>query len=1025
MTDLFIKRPVLACVVSFIILLLGLRAIVELELRQFPKMDNTVITINTFYPGANADLMQGYVTTPIEKAVASADGVDYITSRSVEGISSITAYIRLNYDPNVAMTDIMAKVSEVSNLLPKESNKPVILKSTGGESDLLYIGYSSKHMTNEQITDYLSRVIQPKLQTVPGVANAEILGGQTYAMRIGLDTGKMAAFHLSPQEVADALQRQNYQTAAGQVKGKYVLFSINAETNLADPSQFKEIVIKHLNGSLIRLKDVATVDYGAENYQSSVKFNGKNGVFVGIKATPSANPLSVINGVQQLLPEIELNYPPSLESRVVYDSTDYIRNSLHEVVRSIVEATLIVILVIFAFIGAIRAVLIPVATIPLSLIGVLSLMLAMGYSINLLTLLAMVIAIGLVVDDAIVVAENIYRHIEEGLSPRQAALLGAREITTPIISMTTTLAAVYAPIGFMTGLTGALFKEFAFTLSLSVILSGVIALTLSPMMCSKILSRSMMQQRLVVYIDSIFLRLRNAYTNKLQIVLNNRSIVTVFTIIMLIGCLTMALTTKTELAPDEDKSVLFMSLSAPKYANLDYTEKFTDQLTPIFQSIPETENFFVVNGESSVNHAMAGLILKPWNKRKLSQSKALDILQPKLRTLPGVSAVAFPLPSLPGNNGGLPVQFVLTSTEDYSVIHQTISKLQEAAKQSGLFMYTDVDLKFEKPTIELSIDANKAASMGIDMQNIGSALTLFLGGNYVNRFSIYGKSYQVIPQVLDADRYNPENLKDYYITTNDGSAVPLGSVVDIKINTQANELYHFQQLNAATLSGLMMPGKSITEGLQFLQTEAKKISPPGFNYDFGGQSRQVIKEGYTMIFTFLFALIIIYLVLAAQFESFRDPFIVMISVPLSMVGALVPLHIGLASLNIYTGIGLITLIGLISKHGILIVEFANQLQREGLTVREAAIKSASLRLRPILMTTVAMVLGVVPLIIATGAGSASRFNIGLVIATGMTIGTCFTLFIVPAMYTLLALKLSPEKTPTLLTAVENTQEAVG
>lgn len=1009
-TDLFIKRPVLACVVSLLILLFGLRALSSLELRQFPKMNNSIITITTSYPGASSDLMQGFITSPIEKSVASADGIDYLTSQSVEGLSTITAYIRLNYDPNVAMTDIMAKVSQVNNQLPKESEQPVIVKSTGGTTDLMYIGFSSTKMNNQQITDYLTRVVQPKLQTVAGVSKAEILGGQTYAMRVWLDTTKMAALHITPDDVAAALIKQNYQSAAGQTKGKFVLFNIQAKTNLEDPEQFNNIVIRTQNKSLIRIKDIGNVELGAENYDTSVKFNGKNGVFMGIQASPIANPLNVIDGIKAILPEVETNYPPSMEGKIVYDSTEYIRSSIHEVLRSIIEATIIVVLVIFVFIGAIQSVTIPVVTIPLSLIGVCSLMQAMGYSINLLTLLAMVIAIGLVVDDAIVVVENIYRHIEEGLSPFDAAIKGAREIAAPIISMTTTLAAVYAPIGFMTGLTGALFKEFAFTLAFAVILSGIFALTLSPMMCSKLLSSAMMEQRLVKYIDSTFEKIKYAYSQRLHTVLDNRFVAAIFAIIMLTGCLLIAMTTPTELAPDEDQSILFISITAPKYANIDYLEKFTNALTPIFASFPETSDYFAVNGATSVNTAFAGLILKPWDQRDKSQAKVLDELQPKLTTNAGLNVVAFPLPSLPGNASGLPVQFVITSTQDFVVIYQILEKLQEAAQKSGLFMFVDSDLKFEKPMLDLHIDKDKAASMGITMDNIGNSLALLLGGNYVNRFSVFGQSYKVIPQVFQVDRFNPNKLNDYYIATNTGDMVPLSSIIKMNVTTQANELYHFQQLNSATLSGMMMPGKSIPDGLDFLRNEAVKIFPAGFSYDYGGQSRQVIQEGNSMLYTFFFALVVIYLVLSAQFESFRDPFIILISVPLSIVGALLPLHLGLAKLNIYTGVGLVTLIGLISKHGILIVEFANQLQaQEGLSIRDAVMKSATLRLRPILMTTVAMVLGVLPLILASGAGAQSRYCIGLVIACGMTIGTCFTLFIVPTMYTYLAEKVEPEE----------------
>lgn len=1004
-TDIFIKRPVLACVVSLLILLFGLRAFTELELRQFPKMENTVISVTTSYPGASADLMQGFITTPIEKAIASANGIDYLTSQSAEQLSTIKAYIRLNYDPNVAMTDIMAKVSQVTNQLPKESNQPVILKATGSQTALMYIGYSSTKMSNPQITEFLSRVVQPNLQTVPGVANAEILGGFNYAMRIWLDTKKMASLQISPQDVAIALQKENFQSAAGQTKGRYILFNINAKTNLETPAQFENIIIKKQTDTLIRIKDVGKVELAAKTEDASVKFNGKVGVFLGIQATPTANPLDVINEVKKVLPKIAINYPPELQSKIVYDSTEYIRSSIREVRNSIIEATIIVILVIFAFIGAFQAVAIPVITIPLSLIGVCSLMYAMGYSINLMTLLAMVIAIGLVVDDAIVVVENIYRHIEEGLSPKEAALKGAREITTPIISMTTTLAAVYAPIGFMTGLTGALFKEFAFTLAFAVILSGLIALTLSPMMCSKFLNEKMMQQRLVKYIDSVFEKIKSVYTQKLTTVLDFKTVVGTFAFIMLVGCGLMAMTTTTELAPDEDQSIVFMQLTAPKYANIDYTTKFTNQLIGIFDSIPETNDSFIINGANGVNVAFAGAILKPWDQRKKSQAQVLEVLQPKISAIAGMEAVAFPLPSLPTNADGLPVQFVITSTEDYEVIDQILKRLETAANNSGLFMFVNSDLKFQKPVLDVNINHNKAAIMGIDMQNIGAALSTLLGGNYINRFSMYGQSYEVIPQVFQKFRFNPEDLNSYYITTANGDSVPLSSVVDLRVTTKPNELAHFQQLNSAILSGVMAPGRSIPDGLNFLKEEALKIFPTGFNYDYAGQSRQVIQEGYTMIYTFFFALLIIYLVLSAQFESFRDPLIILISVPLSIIGALLPLHLGLATLNIYTGIGMVTLIGLISKHGILMVEFANQLQeRENLNLHDAIIKSASLRLRPILMTTIAMVLGVVPLILATGAGAASRFNIGLVISAGMTIGTCFTLFVVPTMYLFLAEK---------------------
>lgn len=1007
-TDIFIRRPVLACVVSLLILCLGLRAINQLPLRQFPEMKNTVITVATGYPGASAQLMQGFVTSPLQKSIASADGIDYLTAKSTEGSSFIQAHIKLNYDPAIAMTDIMAKVAEVSDTLPKESSKPIIEKATGNTMALMYIGFNSAKMNNQQITDYLSRVVQPNLQTVGGVATAKILGGQNYAMRIWLNVEKMAALHVSTNEVIQALQAQNYQSAAGQVKGNYVLFNILAKTSLQDVNQFKNIVIKNEKNTLIRLNDIANVELGADQYDSSVIFNGKTAVFIGIQSTPTANPLTVIDGVKKLLPELANNYPPEFVAKIVFDSTEFIRSSIHEVISSISEASIIVIAVVFLFLGTIRSVAIPVVTIPLSLVGVCSLMYAMGYSLNLLTLLAMVLAIGLVVDDAIVVVENIYRHIEEGLTPYDAAIKGAREIATPIISMTTTLAAVYAPIGFMHGLTGALFKEFAFTLALAVILSGVIALTLSPMMCSKILNQSISQQRFVHMIDEFFERFKIAYQRRLTAVLNYPRVVVVFAVLVLASCVFLAMTTMTELAPEEDQGILFSAATAPEYANIDYLTKFTNQLNPIYESIPEKQDYFIVNGEGGPNNAFSGLMLKPWGDRKRTQKTIQPILQEKLNRIAGINAFTFPLPSIPGASDGAPIQFVLTSTANYTVLNQVAEKLQDAAMKSGRFIFIDSDLKIQKPELVIDIDKDKAGIIGVTMQDIGSALAVALGGNYINRFSIEGESYKVIPQVPHAFRLNPELLNNIYIPISNSSKkemVPLSSVVNMHIQAIPNALNQFQQLNSVTIQGMMMPGKSITECLDFLRTEAKKTLPNGVAYDFAGQSRQVVQEGSEMLYTFFFAMIIIYLVLSAQFESFRDPFIILISVPMSITGALIPLNLGLASLNIYTGIGLITLIGLISKHGILLVDFANKLQEhERLSIHDAIMKSAALRLRPILMTTAAMVLGVVPLILASGAGAASRFDIGLVIASGMLIGTCFTLFVVPTMYMLLAKK---------------------
>lgn len=1005
LTDIFIRRPVLAAVISLLIFFLGLRAIFDLPLRQFPKMESAVINVTTVYPGASAELIQGFITSPLQKAISTADGIEYLTAQSQENMSIIKAYIKINYNSGTAMTEVMSKVAEVTNTLPKESNQPIIQKETGNDLALMYMGFYSDHMNNQEITDYLARVVQPKLQTVEGVAEAKLFGAQTYSMRIWLNTEKMAALNINTATVIQALQAQNFQAAAGQIKGKYVAFTINAKTSLNKVNQFSDIVVSTTNdNTLIRLKDIAKVELGAENYDSSVIFNGKNAVFIGIMPTSSANPLNVIDGVKNIIPELENNYPPGFKGKIVYDSTEYIRSSIHEVIRSISEASLIVIAVIFLFLGTLRSVTIPIVTIPLSLIGVSTLMLAMGYSLNLLTLLAMVLAIGLVVDDAIVVVENIYRHIEDGLSPFDAAIKGAREIATPIISMTTTLAAVYAPIGFMTGLTGALFKEFAFTLAFSVILSGVIALTLSPMMCSKLLSHAVSQNQFVRYIDTTFERWKVGYQTRLEKVLSIRSVTLVFAIIILAMCAFLAFTTTSELAPEEDQSVIFVTANGPEYSNLNYLEKFTHKLNSIYRSFDELQDYFIINGAGSVNTAMSGMILKPWGERSRSQGKLVPLVQDKLGKIAGLNSFAFPLPSIPGANSGLPVQFVITSTEDYTLLYQIAQKLKEAATKSGLFLFVDMDLRFEKPELVVDIDKDKAGVMGIKMQDIGNSLSSLLSGGHVNRFSIEGQSYKVIPQVPDNLRNNPDSINDIYIPAANGKElVPLSSVVTMKMNVIPNSLNQFQQLNSVTIQGLMAPGKTILQGLTFLQQQAKNNFPTGVTYDFAGQSRQAIQEGNTMVYTFFFALLIIYLVLSAQFESFRDPFIILISVPMSITGALIPLNIGLATLNIYTGIGLVTLIGLISKHGILMVDFANKLQiHERLSIYAAIVKAASLRLRPILMTTAAMILGVVPLILASGAGAKSRFDIGLVIASGMLIGTCFTLFVVPTMYLFLA-----------------------
>jgi multidrug efflux pump len=1001
-TDIFIRRPVLALVVSLLILLIGLKAMTGLQIRQYPKLSNTTITVTTTYPGASPDLMQGFITTPISQAVSSAEGIDYLTASSIQGTSTVTAYIRLNYDPSQALTDIMAKVQQVKFQLPKESQDPIIIKSTGQTTAVMYIGFASPELSSAAISDYLTRVVQPLLATVDGVASADILGGQTFAMRLWLDPARMAARGISAGDVATAIRANNFQSAPGQVKGNNTITNVNADTGLADVQQFTKMVVKAKDGAVVRMEDIASVDLNAQSWTSSIEMNGQHAVFIGVQATPTGNPLSLVAGIRALLPEIERNLPASVKMQVAYDSTKFIQASIDEVKSTLAAAVVIVIGVIFLFLGSLRAVLIPVVTIPLSLVGAGIIMAALGFSLNLLTLLAMVLAIGLVVDDAIVVLENVYRHIEEGRTPAQAALIGAREIAGPVISMTLTLAAVYAPIGFLGGVTGALFREFAFTLAGAVIISGVVAVTLSPMMCSLLLSREMLRGHFVHLIDRVFSGLAEWYGRKLERSLDYRPVTALFAAAVFASLVFMYMNTKAELAPEEDQGVLFALTKAPQYSNLDYQEAYTDKLDQAFGSFPETDLRFIVNGRFGPNQGIAGAILKPWGERSRSSQQLKPLMQQKASAVEGMNAFVFSLPPLPGSIGGLPVQMVIYSTGVYKDIYLAMEKIKAAARKSGLFMVIDSDLDFNQPTIQVKIDRSKVNELGLTMQSIGDTLALLVGENYVNWFKLDGRSYRVIPQAARADRLTPETLTQYYVTAPSGQPVPLSNLVTLEMDTQPNSLTQYNQLNSATFQAVPMPGVTMGQAVDFLEQQTKNL-PAGFSHDYLSDTRQYVREGNQLTITFVFALIVIFLVLAAQFESLRDPLVILVSVPMSMCGALMPLFFGLATMNIYTQVGLVTLIGLISKHGILMVEFANVLQvRENLSRRRAIEQAARVRLRPILMTTAAMVVGLVPLLTATGAGAASRFSIGVVVVAGMSIGTLFTLFVLPAVYTVLA-----------------------
>ncbi len=1004
-TDIFVQRPVLATVISLVILVLGLRSTGMLPVLQFPFTQNAVVTVVTNYPGADANLVASFITTPLENAVAQANGIDYMTSSSIQGVSTITANLRLNYDSDKALTEINTKVNAVLNQLPPQAQKPIMSVSIGQTIDAMYIGFYSDVLKPNQVTDYLIRAVQPKLQSIEGVQAAEMLGAKYFALRAWLDPQKLAAVGLTAADVTNVLATNNFLSSSGQSKGQMVQINLNASTALHSVDEFRQMIIKQQGSTIVRLSDVANVTLGAEDYDSSVAFDGKKAVYIGIQVAPTANLLDVIKRVRTAMPGIQANLPNGLNAKVVYDSTRFVNSAIDEVVKTLAEAILIVTAVVFIFLGSPRSVLIPVIAIPLSLIGTFTVMLALGYSINLLTLLSLVLAIGLVVDDAIIVDENVSRHLEEGLTPYQSAVTAARELANPIIAMTIVLIAVYVPIGFMNGLTGALFTEFAFTLVGAVTMSAIIALTLSPMMCSRLLRAPKReggnwQDRLVLWLDRQFDRLHGAYERRLHGVLNYTVVIGVFAVLVLGGIYFLYTTSMSELAPQEDQGVLIAaSFDAPD-ATLQQRELYDKQIQQIFDSHSETDHVFQLDMPAQV---ISGMVLKPWDERVKTSNQLQPEVQQQLSQIAGSQNAIFQPPPLPGARG-LPIQFVITTTEPFSKLYDVSQSFLQDAQKTGKFIFLQSDLRIDLPQTTVVIDRNMAAQVGLNMQDIGSALSSMLGGGYVNYFELGGRSYKVIPQVQQRFRLNADQLKHYYLRSANGQMIALSTVAHLETATEPETINHFQQQNMATIQGVAFPTISQGEALAELKTLADNTLPPGYGFDYSGPSRQYMQESGGLIVTFFFAIVIIFLALAAQFESFRDPVIILVSVPMSIAGALIFINLGIghATLNIYTEVGLVTLIGLVSKHGILIVEFANNLQRQGRTKREAIEKAAGLRLRPILMTTAAMVFGVVPLIVSTGAGAASRFSLGLVIASGLSIGTLFTLFVVPGMYMLLA-----------------------
>lgn len=1011
-TDIFIQRPVLSLVVSLLIVIAGLQAVNSLNVRQYPRSDNAVVTITTVYVGADSELVRGFITTPMERAIAAADGIDYIESVSAQGVSTINVRLKLNYDPIEALSEISSKVDQVRGDLPPEAEVPIInVESADSQFASAYLSFTSDILKQNQITDYLVRVVQPRLSAQEGVQRADILGARTFAMRIWLKPDRMAAFNVSPVQVRQVLAANNFLAAVGKTKGSLIQVNLTADTDLRSVEEFKRLVVRQENGAVLRLGDISDVVLGAESYDTEVRFSGQTAVFMGIWPLPNANALDVIKRIRIEMTAISEQLPNGINGRIAYDGTAYIDNAIHEVVKTLSETLLIVVCIIYLFLGSIRAAFIPVVAIPLSLIGAVFLMQVFGFTINLLTLLAVVLSVGLVVDDAIVVVENVERHLAEGQTPLEASLLGARELVAPLISMTITLAAVYAPIGLQGGLTGSLFREFAFTLAGAVTISGIVALTLSPMMASQLLKAGMTERGFAGKIERDFKKIRNLYGRVLNTTLNFRPAVYIVWILVSLMTIPMFIMSAKELAPVEDQGVIFGILDAAANSTLDQTSLYASAVNDAFMSVPETEFVFQITMPSS---GFGGMVVKPWQERDRNIFQIMPEVQQKLHGITGIRMFPVTPPALPGG-GQFPVEFILASTAEPGQILNFANQIQQAAMKSGMFAFPPlIDLKIDQPQSEIIIDRDKVADLGLNLQQVGVDLAAMVGGDFVNRFNIGGRSYKVIPQIRRVDRLNPDQLKNIYVTGPDNQLVPLSTIATIENRTVPRSLNRFQQLNAVKISGVAV--RPLDEALGFLEGEAAKIIPKGYVLDYTGESRQLRTEGNKFIQAFGLAVVLIFLVLAAQFNSFRDPFVILAgSVPLAMFGALIFTFLKMpdpnvafwthgwtTTMNIYSQVGLVTLVGLVSKNGILIVEFANKLQETGHTKREAVYEASITRLRPILMTTGATIAGHFPLILVTGAGAAARNSIGLVLVGGMAIGSVFTLFVIPSIYLLVA-----------------------
>ena len=1001
-TDIFIKRPIFALSLSLLIILMGVYSLMNMQVREYPRMVNTVATITTNYYGADSSLMEGFITQPLEQAIAQVDNIDFMTSSSEAGKSQITAYMKLNTDPNATTASMLSKINSVSYKLPKEAETPTVNISTGSTTELMYMSFYSDQLTSTEINDYLTRVVQPQFYTISGVAEINLYGGIDFGLRVWLDPQSMAALSLSAQDVSSIISKNNYQSSPGQLNNSLNVLNTSINTQVTTAEDLENLIIKEEDGKIVKLSDIAEVSLSKSHDVYRALGNNKESVVLAVGTTPSANPLNVMKGINEILPSITGNMPSGIESTIIYDSTIAIDESINQVINTILEAVIIVLVVITLFLGNFRAVLIPIITIPISLVGVCIVMYSLGFTINLMTLLAMVLAIGLVVDDAIVVVENVNRHIVENkASAFDAAIYGTREIAVPVISMTLALGAVYAPIALMGGITGSLFKEFALTLAGSVFVSGFIALTLSPMMSAYLLKDGDKghENKFEDAVNKVFNGLTEKYKSSLKTVIDNKGAVYSFAVIVLISIPLLFSYIASELAPTEDKGVFLMQSSAPNAANLDYLQKNMEVIGDELSAHEDINGFVSMIGVPKQNQSLAIVNLKSWSEREKSPSEVSDTIKNKVKDMVNVETISFNIPELPGASSGLPIQLAVLTPNNRELLFDVVTNLREKIVKTGLFVYNDVDLAYDTGKLKIDVNRKKAGIYDVTMESIGLTLSTLITDGYVNRIAIDGRAYEVILQTKRELRKNPSLLDNYYVKSGNGKMIPLKELISYEIVSEPRSLPKLNQLNSATIS--LVPSPSTTMGTAIAEIEniLKTDLPKGYTYDYLGESRQFTQEGSSLYITFGLALCMIFLILAIQFESLKDPLVILTTVPLAISGALIILAWGTSTLNIYSQIGLVTLIGIITKHGILICEVAKENQLEkGMDKLSSIIHASAIRLRPILMTTASMIAGLIPLLLTSGPGAESRFSIGIVIVFGLLIGTCFTLYILPTIY---------------------------